>query len=121
MFVCNVCKKIFPDFKGYGMRMNYRFGYGSSNDGDIFDLTVCDSCADTVATAIESVCAISPHLTVDDAFFPCDEECSGDCHHCSGNCAAFQDDETYDFEDDPDDDDESDEEDSDDFDPDFNG
>lgn len=49
MFICNVCKKIFPDFKSYGMRMNYRFGYGSENDGDIFDLTVCDSCADTVA------------------------------------------------------------------------
>lgn len=60
MFICNVCKKIFPDFKSYGMRMNYRFGYGSENDGDIFDLTVCDSCADTVANAIESVCAISP-------------------------------------------------------------
>lgn len=60
------------------MRMNYRFGYGSENDGDIFDLTVCDSCADTVANAIESVCAINPHLTVDDAFFPCDEPCSGD-------------------------------------------
>ena len=88
MFICNVCKKIFPDFKSYGMRMNYRFGYGSENDGDIFDLTVCDSCADTVANAIESVCAINPHLTVDDAFFPCDETCSGDCSNCSGDCAA---------------------------------
>ena len=92
MFICNVCKKIFPDFKSYGMRMNYRFGYGSENDGDIFDLTVCDSCADTVANAIESVCAINPHLTVDDTFFPCDEACSGD----------FEDDET-DEEDDDDD------------------
>ena len=109
MFICNVCKKIFPDFKSYGMRMNYRFGYGSENDGDIFDLTVCDSCADTVATAIESVCAINPHLTVDDAFFPCDETCSGDCSNCSGDCAVSQDDESYDFEDD-----ETDEEDDDD-------
>ena len=97
MFICNVCKKIFPDYKGYGMRMNYRFGYGSERDGDIFDLTVCDSCADIVASAIESVCKIPPHITVDDAFFPCDEECSGDCPHCSGNCSTFQDDESYDF------------------------
>lgn len=99
------------------MRMNYRFGYGSENDGDIFDLTVCDSCADTVANAIESVCAINPHLTVDDAFFPCDEPCSGDCSNCSGDCAASQDDESYDFEDDETDEDDDD----DDFDLDFGG
>ena len=113
MFICNVCKKIFPDFKSYGMRMNYRFGYGSENDGDIFDLTVCDSCADTVAAAIESVCSINPHLT----FFPCDEACSGDCSNCSGDCAASQDDESYDFEDDETDE----EDDDDDSDLDFDG
>ena len=65
MFICNKCKKIFPDLDGYGMRIQYTFGYGSKRDGDLFDLTVCNKCADAVADAIVNVCAISPIASVD--------------------------------------------------------
>ena len=35
MFICNKCKKVFPDLDGYGMRIQYTFGYGSKRDGDL--------------------------------------------------------------------------------------
>lgn len=47
------------------MRIQYTFGYGSKRDGDLFDLTVCNKCADAVADAIVNVCAISPIASVD--------------------------------------------------------
>lgn len=66
MFICNKCKRVFPDFDGYGMRFRYQFGYGSKHDGDFFDLTVCNECADAVAEAVDKVCAYSPIVTVDE-------------------------------------------------------
>lgn len=65
MFICNKCKRIFPDLDGYGMRVQYQFGYGSKRDGDLFDLTVCNECADAIADAVAQVCAINPITSVD--------------------------------------------------------
>lgn len=72
MYVCNCCKKIFSGSLIDPMKMTYRFPYGSSHDGDYFDLTVCPDCVDIVASAIESVCEVSPIVQVED--YDCDEE-----------------------------------------------
>ena len=75
MFICNKCKRVFPDLEGYGMRLRYQFGYGSKYDGDMFDLTVCNECADTVAEAVEKICAYSPIVAVnEDALYGDDLE-----------------------------------------------
>lgn len=79
MFICNRCKKIFPDLEGYGMRVQYQFGYGSIHDGDMFDLTVCNECVDSIANAVSNVCAISPIASIDyGALYGEDYDDSGD-------------------------------------------
>lgn len=80
MYVCNCCKKIFPESFIEPMKLTYHFQYGSSHDGDMFDMTICPDCADTVAAAIEQVCEVSPIVEVEDygideeAEFPDDED-----------------------------------------------
>lgn len=66
MYICNCCKKIFPHIQDSGMKLHYRFKYGSLHDGDVFDMTICDECADKVAEKIESICQISPLITFED-------------------------------------------------------
>lgn len=74
MFICNICKKVFPDLDGYGLRIQYRFGYGSPRDGDLLDATICNPCADKAAAALDSICAISPIVQVDEqALYGTDE------------------------------------------------
>ena len=84
MYVCNFCKKIFPESFIEPMKLTYRFQYGSSHDGDMFDMTICPDCADAVAAAIEQVCEISPIVEVEDydideeAEFPDEEDDDGE-------------------------------------------
>lgn len=74
MYICNCCKKIFPDVQDAGMKINYRFKYGSAHDGDIFDMTICDDCADKIAEGVEPMCQISPFITFEDEDEPYESE-----------------------------------------------
>lgn len=86
MFICNKCKKVFPDLDGYGMRIQYTFGYGSKRDDDLFDLTVCNECADDIADAVAKICAVNPIVCIDydalygDDFAEPDDDSDGDAN-----------------------------------------
>ena len=74
MFICNKCKRVFPDLDGYGLRTQFRFGYGSKYDGDLFDMTICNDCADSVAEALVNLCAVSPIVRFDDSLLYGDDD-----------------------------------------------
>ena len=56
--VCNICGNHFG--MGDHFHMSHRYGYGSTNDGDLLELDLCNTCLDKLTMHLVKECKISP-------------------------------------------------------------
>lgn len=91
MFICNKCKRVFPDLEGYGLRTQFRFGYGSKHDGDLFDMTICNDCVDAIAETMANLCEVSPIVQFNEDLLYGDDDCDDDdfTDDCDGDSPLY--------------------------------
>lgn len=81
----------FHPIKPYGLRTQFRFGYGSKHDGDLFDMTICNDCVDTIAETMANLCEVSPIVQFNEDLLYGDDDCDDDdfTDDCDGNSPLY--------------------------------